>query len=71
MNHHVPTWRETGQFLTPAELRELTEEQRVQYQIDSAPHTEDELDEMPEPHQSIFRRQLAALRARHEDRAAS
>jgi hypothetical protein len=67
----VPTWRETGRFLKPDELNELTEDQRVTYYAESSARSLAEIDEMPEPERSIFQRQVQTLRNRREDRAAS
>jgi hypothetical protein len=65
------TWRETGRFLTPAELDKLSEEQRVQYYAESGARSPEDFDRMPQPHGTILRDLTARLDDRRQHRAAS
>ncbi|GAB6901903.1 hypothetical protein [Kineosporia succinea] len=67
----IQTWQQTGRFLTPAQLDQLTADERAAYFADSAVRSVEEIDRMPEPHRSIFQHQAQALRNRRQDRAAS
>lgn len=65
----VPTWRETGKFLTPAQLGDLTDDQRAHYYAESTASSFDEIDAMPEPQRTIFKRLTGELLARHHGEA--
>lgn len=67
----VRTWRDSGRFLTPAELGELTDEQRDDYYRESNIRDLAELEAMPEPQRSMFRRMIAEQTSQLQGRAAS
>lgn len=67
----APTWRETGRFLTPAELGRLDDDERVDYYARSNISSFDEIDAMPEPHRSAFKRLVAEQQQRLLKRQAS
>ncbi|MBT0771787.1 hypothetical protein KIH74_22795 [Kineosporia sp. J2-2] len=65
------TWRDTGRFLTPAELAALNDDQAARYFAASTVRSLDELDHMPEPHQAAFKGLLQRLNDRGQQSAAS
>jgi hypothetical protein len=74
----VPTWRETGRFLSREEIAALTPGQQRQYVMDSGVRDLAEIDDMPEPARTRFRAladrsraNIEARIARTEGRAAS